>query len=98
MPVDPSPLSSAQKNSVLLGINMDNLDETQTSLAKNILPGDGSTTEEEDADLDLNISGDEFDSEFPGSQESFQLSTPTLFLHHNRIHLSLLHHLLSLCH
>lgn len=61
VPIDPSLLPSAQRNSVLLGINSDNLNESQSSLAKNILPGDGSTTEEEDADLDLNISGDEFD-------------------------------------
>ena len=71
LPIDQSLLSSAQRNSVLLGINLDNLDESQTSLAKNILPGDGSITEEEDADLDINISGDEFDYEFPSGQKVF---------------------------
>ena len=71
IPIDPSRLPSAQQNSVLLGLNSDNPYESQTSLAKAILPIDGDTTKDEDADLDLNISGDEFDCEFPSSQKIF---------------------------
>ena len=71
IPIDPSLLPSTQRNSMLLGINPDKLDESQTSLAKNMLPGDESTTDEEDADLDINISGEEFDCEFLSGQKVF---------------------------
>lgn len=44
LPIDPSLLSCAQKNSVFFRINPDDLNKSQTSLAKNILLGDRSTT------------------------------------------------------
>lgn len=34
-----------------------------------MLPNDGNTTEEDDPDIDLNISGDDFDFEFPSGQK-----------------------------
>ena len=71
LPIDSSLLPSAQKNSVLLEINLDNLGKSQTSLAKNILPGDRFTIEKEDANLDTNISEGKFDYEFPSSQKIF---------------------------
>ena len=75
--IDPFELLSSQKNNlVLLKINPDNLDEHQTSLAKNILPDNGSLTEKDDIDLDLNISGDKFDCKFPSGQRVFLIQHP----------------------
>lgn len=56
---------------MLLGINPDNLDKSQTSLAKNILPGDGSIIEKEDVDLDINILEDKFEYKFSNGQKVF---------------------------
>ena len=67
LPINLFVLPNTQRNSMLLGINSDNLDESQISLAKNILPGDGFITEEKDIDLDINISKDEFDYKFSSS-------------------------------
>lgn len=82
IPIDPFLLSSSgQDNSIFLGINPDDLDESQASLAKHqggkmILPNDGNTTEEDDADMDLNISGDDFDLEFPSGQKILSIQFP----------------------
>lgn len=73
MPIDPSLLSSIQRKNMLFGINPDNLDKSQTSLTKNILPNDGSTTGEKDVDLDINILEDKFDCEFPSNQKVFSI-------------------------
>lgn len=60
--------------------------ESQTSLGRDILPaGDGYTTEEEDPDLDLNISIKmNLTVNFQADKRSFQLSTVirTRFSHH----------------
>lgn len=69
--IDSSLLSNTQRNSVLLEINLDDFNESQTSLEKNILPGNGFTIEEEDAYLDINISGNKFDYEFLSGQKVF---------------------------
>lgn len=61
LPINLFELSNTQKNNMLLGINFDNLDESQISLAKNILLSNGFITEEKDKDLDINISKNEFD-------------------------------------
>lgn len=50
IPIDPSLLPRAQKNSALLEANSDNLDKNQSSFAKGIWPVNGDTTEDKDAD------------------------------------------------
>lgn len=49
---------------MLLKINLNNLVDSQTSLAKNILLYDRSIIEEKNVDLDNNIKEYEFDYEF----------------------------------
>lgn len=64
-------LLSAQKNRIVLEINPDNLNENQTSLAKNIFSSNKSIIEIEDLDLDLHISKDKFGCKFLNSQKVF---------------------------
>lgn len=49
---------------MLLGINLDDLNNNQTNMAKNILLNNEFITGKEDTDLDLNILEDKFDCEF----------------------------------
>lgn len=80
IPIDPFLLpSSAQSNSIFLGVNPDDLDESQASLEKRMeektkISHHGNTTKEDDGDMDHNISKDNYDLEFPSTQKL--ISTP----------------------
>lgn len=56
---------------MLLRINPDNLNKSQTSLAKNILLSNRFIIEEKDANLDINISKTKFECEFLNNQKVF---------------------------
>lgn len=64
MPIQLFLLLNAQKNNMLLRINLDNLNKSQSNLIKNILPSDEFIIVEKDADLYFNISENEFIENF----------------------------------
>lgn len=70
IPIDPFLLpSSVNNNSIFLGANPDDLDESQASWTKRMeektmLPCDGNTSKDDDGDMNQNISKDDYDFEF----------------------------------
>lgn len=71
MPIKLFLLLNAQKNNMLLRINLDNLNKSQSSLIKNILPSDEFIIVEKDVDLYFNIPENEFNWEFLSNQKVF---------------------------
>lgn len=71
MLIDSYLLSNAQRNNIVSGINLNNLNKSQTSLDKNILPSNRSIIKKEDINLDFNILKDKFGCKFLSGQKIF---------------------------